>query len=65
MTDLHNYVFHYNQYTNLWNAIPRDSYNQYWSNIKQKEVLSSKNLDTLLELINRISIDKDFLSKIK
>jgi hypothetical protein len=65
MTDLHNYVFHYNQYTNLWNAIPRDLYNQYWSNRKLKQVLSSKNLDTLLELINRISIDKDFLSKIK
>jgi hypothetical protein len=65
MTVLHNYVFHYNQYTNLWNAIPRDLYNQYWSNRKLKQVLSSKNLDTLLELINRISIDKDFLSKIK
>jgi hypothetical protein len=65
MTDLHNYVFHYNQYTNLWNAIPRDLYNQYWSNRKLKQVLSSKDLDTLLELINRISIDKDFLSKIK
>jgi hypothetical protein len=65
MTDLHNYVFHYNQYTNLWNAIPRDLYNQYWSNRKLKQVLSSKDLDTLLELINRISTDEDFLSKIK
>jgi len=65
MTDLHNYVFHYNQYTNLWNAIPRDLYNQYWSNRKLKQVLSSKDLDTLIELINKISNDEDFLNKIK
>jgi hypothetical protein len=28
----HNYVIHYNQYTQLWHAIPRDVYQEYWNN---------------------------------
>jgi hypothetical protein len=53
MENLHDYVIHYNSFTKLWNAIPRDKYNAYWSNRKVEGVLSSKKINTLIELIMR------------
>jgi hypothetical protein len=35
------WVFHYNPYNQLWNAIPRNIYNEYWSN-SQHHALSSR-----------------------
>lgn len=53
MGELYNYIFHYNHYTELWNAIPREMYNKYWDNDDNESILKSKSITTLLELIGR------------
>lgn len=60
---LHNWVFHYNQYTDLWNAARREDYNLLFSNLKSDRVLKSRRVETLTELIaktngEKIKIDK-------
>lgn len=60
MENLYNYVFHYSN--GIWNAIPRDKYNEYWSNPNMKEVLKSKNINVLTELINK---GEEFIKSIK
>lgn len=54
MTD---WVFHYNPYNKLWNAIPRNVYNEYWSNHQHHAVLKSKHLNTLLDMLHRTKGD--------
>lgn len=51
--ELHNYVFHYNELTELWNAIPRELYNEYWSNNNLEDVLKSKDFVVLVEMIRK------------
>lgn len=55
MSNVYNYVFHFNPSTKMWNAIPRDKYLEYWSTpVKQVEgVLRSKDIQVLTELIDR------------
>jgi hypothetical protein len=62
MEQLYNYVFHYNHFTGLWSAIPRSKYQSYWDNQKDKEILQSKELKTLMELITK---GDDFIKSIK
>jgi len=62
MSELYGYVFHYNHFTELWNAIPREKYNQYWDNDGTQGVFQSKSIDTLIEMI--IKGDK-FIKTIK
>ena len=53
MSNLYDYVFHYNHYTELWNAIPRSVYERYWNNDDVAGVLKSKNVSTLIEMITK------------
>lgn len=53
MSNLYDYVFHYNHYTELWNAIPRSVYEKYWNNDDIAGVLKSKNVNTLIEMITK------------
>lgn len=62
MDILYDYVFHFNPYTKLWNAVPRDAYSAYWSDREVKGVLKSKNINTLLELVQR---GDDFINSIE
>lgn len=48
---LYNWVFHYNHHVEEWAAIPRNLYNDYWSNRKLEGILRSKNINTLIEWI--------------
>lgn len=59
---LYHWVFHFNEYTGLWNAIHRDHYNSYWSDRNAVGVISSKSISTLRELIKKTNGD---LSKIE
>jgi hypothetical protein len=63
-TSIYNFVFHFNAYTNLWSAIPRDSCNQYWSDHNIPGILRSKSIDTLLHLLNRTGGDVEEVYKI-
>lgn len=62
MSNLYDYLLHYNHYNGVWSAIPRDKYNAYWSEKKVDGVLSSSSIDTLIEIITK---GKDFIKKIK
>lgn len=53
MRNLYDYIFHYNHYTELWNAIPRELYVKYWDNDDIAGVLKSKNVNTLIEMITK------------
>ena len=51
------WFFHFNPYTNLWNAIPRGAQTDYWNNVKHPDVLRSKHLNTLLDMLHRTKGD--------
>jgi len=53
MSKLYDWVFHYNHFTELWAAIPRDLYNNYWNNDDVKGVIKSKDFNTLVEIITK------------
>lgn len=63
-TTLYNWVFHFNDFTGLWNAIPRDYYNEYWSNNQCSAVITSSSIDTLKELIYKTNGDKSQIEKL-
>ena len=48
---LFNWVFHFNPINRVWNAIPREEYNSYWSNPSSNKVLKSTQISTLVDLI--------------
>jgi len=53
MSKLYNWVFHFNHYTGLWSAIPKDIYGKYWDNDELEGVMKSKDINTLIEIITR------------
>lgn len=61
---LYNYVFHYNAHNKNWSAIPRELYNDYWSDSNKPGILRSKSIDTLTELIYKTGGDAKKLSKL-
>ena len=48
MSQLYNYVFHYNHFDELWYAIPREAYSRYWDNENTEGVLSAQDIDILI-----------------
>lgn len=59
---LYDYIFHYNIYTKLWNAIPREKYLDYWCGREVDGIISSKKINTLIEIINK---GEEFIKTIK
>ena len=51
MENLYSYVFHYNPYMKLWVAIPTNRYTDYFSGQVVEEVLVSRELETLIDLV--------------
>lgn len=52
-----NYVYHYNEYTDTWSCIPRDSYIKYWNpnNEKFKDWTEGKSIkDAQEKMLERI-----------
>ena len=52
---LHDWVFHFNAYTEYWHAIPRDGYNEYWSDSKDPRVIKSRDFYVLLQKVKNLS----------
>lgn len=50
---LYGWVFHFNPYTKQWSAVPRDLYNDYWSDSKLEGVIKSSSFNTLLEILQK------------
>jgi hypothetical protein len=61
---LHNWVFHFNPYTQLWAAIPRDHYDKYWNDAADTRMLRSTRLDTLLSILARTEGDPTRIEKL-
>lgn len=60
---LHDWVFHYNHYTEHWDATTRENQNALFNNSKHG-VLSSKDIWTLIEIINRTNGDQIKIQKL-
>jgi hypothetical protein len=58
---LNDWVFHFNPINNLWAAVPRETYNEYWNDYKHSSVLRSKHLNTLLDLLHKSKGDRDII----
>lgn len=61
---LQNWVFVFNPFTQFWNAVPRQSYNDYWNDYGHTDVIKSSSIFTLLELLHKTLGDKDRLEKL-
>jgi hypothetical protein len=61
---LNDWVFNFNSFTEKWAAIPREEYKQYWNDYKSANVLKSKDLNTLLELLHKAKGDADVIEHI-
>jgi len=49
---LYNYLFHYNEYTNVWTAFNREDYAKYFNGeLKETEMYKSKNVITLINVL--------------
>jgi len=60
---LYDWVLHFNPYTKLWAAVPKDLYRQYWDNYDLPGVIRSSKLETLLELLHKSKGDVDLLNE--
>lgn len=62
MDNISNWIFHLNPITNNWEATTRDNYNDLFSN--NKEVLKSKDINILIELIEKTNGDPIKINKL-
>jgi hypothetical protein len=63
MENLYDWLFHYNPYTKVWNAFRRDDSSQYF-NGELENVLSSKNYNTLIDIIHKTGGDAKKIKKL-
>jgi len=61
---LFSYVFHYNAHNKTWAAIPRELYNDYWSDSAKPGILKSKSIETLIEILYKTGGDKNKIGKL-
>jgi hypothetical protein len=61
---LHDWIFHYNPYANLWNAIPRNLYSKYWDNFEIEGILKSRNVSTLFDLLHKAKGNVDLINQL-
>ena len=62
--ELYDWVFHYNHYTQKWNAVRRDYFNDLFSNRNSKKILSSSSIDTLISLITKTAGKASAINKL-
>ena len=63
--ELYNYTFHFNYHTEVWTAIPRGKEVHYWNNMTAPGMLRSKSITTLIEIVQKMVNDPNFLDKIE
>jgi len=58
MDQIYNYIFWYNTYEQIWYAIPRDQYTEFFSgNRNYKNVIKSSKIDTLIMIIENPNLE--------
>jgi hypothetical protein len=63
-TSLYHFVFHYNAFSGLWSAIPRDVYQQYWNEPDIPGVIRSSSIQTLTEIIYKTNGNLELIEKL-
>lgn len=61
---LQHWVFVYNPFDQMWNAVPRDIYTQYWNHYKHPRVIRSSKYATLIEILYKTKGDEQEIKKI-
>lgn len=61
---LQGWVFHFNPYNKIWNAIPREHYLDYWSGDNDDKIIKSHSIDTLIEIILKTNGDNKLIKKL-
>ena len=61
---LSDWVFHYNSFDDTWGAAKRENQTDLFNDRKSKNVLSSKNIKDLIELINKTNGDENKLKRL-
>lgn len=58
---LHGYIYHYNPYTQMWAAIPRELVNTYFNEgITHPMIIKHKNIHDLIEYVQLDSNDTEY-----
>lgn len=60
---MQDWIFHFNPYSRLWNAFPRNNYNDYWNNYELGGILRSKDINTILSFLQKSNGNIDVISK--
>jgi len=61
---LYDWVFHFNPYSDEWSAIPKKLYSEYLNNKKHPEIIRSKKVNTLIEILNKTKGDPEEIEKL-
>lgn len=63
---LYNWIFHYNPWTDMWNAFPREKHNDYFNDPYDSSmvVIRSSKIETLISLLYRIDGDPEKLDNL-
>jgi hypothetical protein len=61
---LEEWVFHFNSFTEEWAAVPRGTYKEYWNQYDHQDVLRSRNLNSLLDLLHKSKGDREVIEKL-
>jgi hypothetical protein len=58
MNQIYSYIFWYNSYEQIWYAIPRDQYIEFFNgNRNYKGVIKSSKIDTLITIIENPNLE--------
>lgn len=61
---MYNWIFHYNPFSEIWVAIHRDNYMEYWDNQDCNRCLKSKNISDLKELLYKTKGSPEEIEKL-
>ena len=50
---LHDYVFMFNAYTNLWYAVKREDKDKYYNDFENTEKLSNEDINELIKFLSK------------
>lgn len=64
MSNLHDWIFHYNVYTKKWEGVIRDNYAKLFSDQNSNDILRSSKIETLIEIIEKTNGDEKAISKL-
>jgi hypothetical protein len=57
ISPLYNWVFHFNSFNNMWAAIPREHYQEYWNVSDHPSIIKSREITTLIDILYKIGGD--------